>query len=85
MPPNCESWVNRKTIQADFNGGQITSDAGALLLREVDQRIGLVDAIDACPVVDPVVDPEQAKRVEGSEVEGSPVEGPVVVRSCRRS
>ena len=37
-----------KKVQVDFNGGQITSDAGALLLREVDQRIGLVDAINTC-------------------------------------
>ena len=40
--------LNRRKILADFNGGQITSDAGALLLREADQRIGLIDAIDAC-------------------------------------
>ena len=40
--------LHRKKVQADFNGGQITSDAGALLLREVDQRIGLIDAIDGC-------------------------------------
>ena len=42
------SSLGSKRIQADFNGGQITSDAGALLLREVDQRIGLIDAIDGC-------------------------------------
>ena len=29
-------------------GGHITSDAGAVLLREVDRRIGLIDAINAC-------------------------------------
>ena len=32
-------------IQADFDGGAITSDAGALLLREVDKRIGLTQAL----------------------------------------
>jgi hypothetical protein len=37
-----------KKIQADFNGGSLTSDAGALLLREVDQRLGLIDAIHRC-------------------------------------
>lgn len=40
--------LGRRKTQADFNGGQITSDAGAALLREVDRRIGLVDAITAC-------------------------------------
>ncbi|MBE3088257.1 MAG: IS1380 family transposase [Chloroflexi bacterium] len=39
------SSLGRKKIVADFAGGHITSDAGALLLREVDRRIGLVDAI----------------------------------------
>jgi hypothetical protein len=42
------SSLNRKKIQADFNGGTITSDAGALLLREVDKQIGLVNAINNC-------------------------------------
>ena len=40
--------LNHKKIQADFNGGSITSDAGALLLRELDKRIGLIDAINRC-------------------------------------
>ena len=35
-------------IQADFNGGSLTSDAGAVLLREVDNRIGLINAINRC-------------------------------------
>ena len=40
--------LNRKKIQADFNGGSLTSDAGALLLRQLDKRIGLLDAISRC-------------------------------------
>ena len=31
---------------ADFLGGRLTSDAGVLLLKEVDSRLGLLDAID---------------------------------------
>ena len=42
------SSLGRKKIRADFKGGQLTSDAGALLQREVDKRLGLVDAINNC-------------------------------------
>jgi hypothetical protein len=42
------SSLNAKKIQADFDGGAITSDAGAVLLREVDKRIGLIDQINGC-------------------------------------
>ena len=42
------SSLAHKKVQADFNGGSLTSDAGALLLRELDRRIGLVDAINHC-------------------------------------
>jgi len=42
------SSLGSKKIQADFRGGSLTSDAGGLLLREVDQRLGLLDAIHGC-------------------------------------
>jgi hypothetical protein len=35
-------------VVADFLGGRLTTDAGALLLREVERRIGLTDAINEC-------------------------------------
>jgi hypothetical protein len=38
--------LGRRQVIADFAGGVITSDAGALLLREVDQRLKLFDRID---------------------------------------
>ena len=41
------SSLNRRKILADFDGGAITSDAGGLLLREVDRRIGLTEALAA--------------------------------------
>lgn len=37
---------NRRVLVADFSGGTITSDAGALLLREADRQLGLIDALD---------------------------------------
>ena len=42
------SSLKSKKITAAFNGGSLTSDAGALLLREVDKRLGLIDAINNC-------------------------------------
>src|SRR5210317_2205554 len=42
------SAVKRRQVVADFSGGRLTTDAGVLLLREVDQRIGLIDGINAC-------------------------------------
>ena len=42
------SSLKNKKISADFNGGSLTSDAGALLLREVDKHLGLIDTINRC-------------------------------------
>src|SRR4051794_22087242 len=41
------SRLGPKAVVADFQGGRITTDAGALLLREVGDRLGLFDALDA--------------------------------------
>ena len=43
---------NRRKIVADFNGGDITSDAGLLLLRQVEQNIGLIDKFNEA-IADP--------------------------------
>ena len=40
------SSLGSKSLVADFLGGRLTSDAGALLLREVGQKIGLFEALD---------------------------------------
>ena len=37
-----------RNVTARFDGGRISSDAGALLLREVDTRLGLVDRVGKC-------------------------------------
>jgi hypothetical protein len=34
-----------KKVQVDFHGGQISSDAGVLFLREMEKKIGLIDSI----------------------------------------
>jgi len=53
----------RRAVIADFEGGAITSDAGALLLREVDRRLGLTEAIDAI-----VPDPRDPLRLTHTQL-----------------
>ena len=54
MPTECSPTtmlfapVERRRVAADFAGGAITSDAGALLLGATDRGIGLVDRFAAC-------------------------------------
>ncbi len=45
-------------VRADFNGGQLSSDGGLLLVREVDRKLGLVDAI-----ADRLSDPRECGKV----------------------
>ena len=42
-----EGFDGRRVVAA-FDGGAITSDAGALLLRHTDKAIGLFDQVVAC-------------------------------------
>ena len=42
------SSLGRRNVVADFRGGSLTSDAGALLLRPAHRQLGLTDAITAC-------------------------------------
>ncbi len=54
MPTECSpalfefAPVAGRAVVAAFDGGQITSDAGALLLGATDRAIGLVDRFAAC-------------------------------------
>lgn len=48
-----------KAVVADFQGGRLTTDSGALLLREVERRLGLFDALDAA-----IPDPRQPELIE---------------------
>jgi len=40
--------LGRRRIQAAFDGGHISSDGGSMLLREVDERLGLTLALARC-------------------------------------
>lgn len=40
--------ISNKKIEVDFNGGEVSSDAGLLFLREVESRIGLISKMTNC-------------------------------------
>ena len=40
--------LGRRTVVGRFDGGRISSNAGRLLLREVDERIGLIGRVAEC-------------------------------------
>ena len=91
--------LGRKKVMADFQGGDLTSDGGLPLLREVDRKSGLIDALDAAiydPRFQPLVVHEQrtilartglghGRRVRGSERSPDPAEGHVADRPDRPS
>ena len=37
-----------RKVVGDFDGGTVTSDAGALLLRELDLALGVIDSFTEC-------------------------------------
>ena len=37
--------VKKRQIEANFGGGEVSSNGGVLLLRQVDRRVGLLDAV----------------------------------------
>jgi len=51
--------LGSRRVEAQFNAGALTTDAGALLLREVDRRLGLLDALNAA-----LADPRDPSRTE---------------------
>ncbi len=53
------SRLGTKAVVADFRGGRLTTDAGALLLRQVERRLGLLDALDAA-----IPDPRRPELIE---------------------
>lgn len=44
--------LGRRVVEARFDGGSMTSDAGVMLLSKVDQRLGLIGAAARC-IADP--------------------------------
>lgn len=50
--------LGRRVIEADFSGGDLSSDGGLLLLRQVDERLGLSRAAAAA-----IPDPRDPERI----------------------
>jgi len=40
--------LGRRKVTADFTGGHLSSDGGALLLREVEKKLGVIDRLAGC-------------------------------------
>ena len=55
---------DRRKIEAGFEGGDVSSDGGVMLLRQVDRRLGLVGALDAA-----IEDPRHAELLTHRQVE----------------
>jgi len=55
--------LKRRKVQAEFRGGDITSDGGMLLLRRIDRRLGLLKAVDAL-----TPDPRDQRYIEHSQL-----------------
>lgn len=53
--------VSGKRLDARFDGGMLSSDGGLVLLREVEQRLGVADRLAAC-----IKDPRAPERITHS-------------------
>lgn len=53
----------RRRVQAKFDGGEISSDGGLLLIRKLERRLGLIDAV--ARVLADARDPERIKHSLG--------------------
>jgi hypothetical protein len=53
--------VGRRPIEADFSGGDLSSDGGLMLVRRVDERLGLSEAVAAA-----LGDARDSSRIEHS-------------------
>ena len=50
--------VGDKTVELDFDGGRLSSDAGLVLLKDIDEQLGLTRALAAV-----LSDPRDARRI----------------------
>lgn len=55
---------DRRKIEASFQGGEVSSDGGVMLLREADRRLGLTQALDAA-----LPDPRDPELITHAQVD----------------
>ena len=55
--------LNRRRVQAEFSGGEVSSDGGVLLLRQVDRHLGLLEAANAV-----LPDPRDPRYIKHSQL-----------------
>src|SRR5207247_2884790 len=64
--PDCTALSNlfpklgRRTIELTFDGGDVTSDAGVLLIQQIDRRLGLLEHI--APLLPDGRDPDRIRH-----------------------
>ena len=44
----CLSPIAGRMVHADFDGGRLTSDAGVLVLAEIERRLGIAERLARC-------------------------------------
>ena len=54
--------LESKSVVATFDGGKITSDGGCVLLREIDERMGVIDSVNQA-----LFDPRDQAKVRHSQ------------------
>lgn len=55
--------LQRRKVQANFSGGPVSSEGGVLLLRQIDHRLGLTDALDRL-----IPDPRDPRYITHSQL-----------------
>ncbi|MBC8553691.1 MAG: transposase, partial [Candidatus Brocadiales bacterium] len=55
--------LKRRKVEAEFSGGDITSDGGVLLLRQVDKNLGLLEAVNRV-----LQDPRDQDQIKHSQL-----------------
>ena len=58
--------VKRRVVEANFNGGHISSNGGAMLLREADKQLGLLSASSHC--IKDTRDPDAILHLQESQL-----------------